>query len=230
MGRRILLGTCLSVLMLAAHPESILSSWYAHSPAAAMYESARPALADLVAEAESKGIPAELVMQRVAEGAGKRVPPQKLLEALRKDIDNYAYVLSALEAIAPGSTHGAGGRELLERGGMVLRSGMEAASFGQALRYATARGKDVTRAVSALVAVAALASRLPLEASDRVDLAVSLCLSVEREDRFSMLTPLFLRGRAGKLAPHDLVLLAKATFEAGGGLLQLENEINRRLK
>jgi hypothetical protein len=230
MRRLLTIFVLLFALASAAAAEDLLSSWYAGSASARMYVSVRGELSSVLAEAERRNIPPQLLMARIAEGAEKRVAPAKLVEALRKDCDYYAIVLSEVLRAAPGAQATAGWQDLLSRGAMALRSGMDAESFENVLRVSAGRAIGPRRAIDALVAVAAVDSRLPIGAEGKQALALSLASSSEREAVFSMLSSLFLRGRAGKMAARDLVALSVSVLDSGGGFLQLESEIARRLK
>jgi hypothetical protein len=59
---------------------------------------------------------------------------------------------------------------------------------------------------------------------------LSLVSSTEKDARFSLFSSLFIRGKAAKIGARDLVSMAVSTLDSGGGFLQLENEISRRLK
>lgn len=228
--RRILLCALLPLLALAAAAQAGLSEWYSSSPAARRYKPMEAELAALMAEAESRGIPSELILSRLAEGAEKRVAPERLAAALRGDIEAYASVLAILAESAPGAASGPLRASLLGRGGMVLRAGLPGELFKAVLGQAVAKGIEPGRAIDALLAVAAAGSRLGLDAGSQESLALSLALSKEKSERFSLLSSLFLRGQAGKMGPRELVSLAISVFDSGGGFLQLEGEITRRLK
>jgi len=226
------LGLCFLLLFLAiaAAAGDPLSGWFDTSPSAGRYESVRQELVSIVAEATGRGVPAELMASRVAEGAEKRVAPEKLVTALRKDLADYSAILSVFARTMQAAPEGRTRAELLSRGGLALRAGMDIETFERAFAGALRKGAAPRRAVDALVAVAAVDSRMPLDGESEAALAASLASSAEKEDRFSQLASLLLRGKAGRLATRDLVVLAVSVFDSGGGFLQLESEISRRLK
>lgn len=226
---RLLSCLLLALLSVGLSAQEGLSLWYAKSALAGPYAAVRPELALILETAEKGGIPAELMMARLTEGAEKRVSPERLVLALRRDLESYALVRDAITGslgdVSPKDMLG-----LLTMGGMALRSGMEAAVFDDVLRGAVSRGVSPRRAAAALVGVAALDSRFFLDNETERSLALSLSLSKEGEDHFSSLSSLFLRGKAGKLGTLDMVGLAIRAFNSGGGFLELENQILRRLK
>jgi len=228
--RRIFLCTLLPLLALAVAAQTSLSEWYSSSPAARRYKPMQAELSALMAEAEARGIPSELILSRLSEGAEKRVSSERLATALRGDIEAYASVLAILAETAPGAAAGQRRDSLLERGGMALRAGLSGELFKAFLGKAVGGGAEPGRAIDALLAVAAVGSRLGLDAGSEEGLALSLAFSKEKADRFSLLSSLFLRGRAGKMGSRELVSLAVSVFDSGGGFLQLEAEITRRLK
>jgi hypothetical protein len=229
MRRRIaFLSAALAFAMaVAAEP---LADWYAASPRAATYLSVRGELAALLADCEAEGIPPELLMARIAEGAGKRVEPGRLVSVLRVDLSNYVVIRGLVAKHYPGEVGGKRLAGLLERGGMALRSGLDAVQFGAMVNAASARGADAARTMEAILAVAAAQASVPLDEDGKMALAVALALSGEGTERFSQLASILLRGRAGKLQTRDLVAIIVGVLGKGGGFLQVDREITRRIK
>lgn len=211
----------------AAEP---LSDWYATSPRAAAYLSIRAELSALLADCAGEGIPAELLMARIAEGAGKRVPAERLVAALRVDLSYYVAIRALVAKCYPGEDGGPRLAGLLERGGMALRSGLDAGQLGSMLGAASARGADAARTMDAILAVAVAQASIPLDEDSKTELAVAMALSGESPERFSQLTSLLLRGRAGRLQTRDLVAVIVGVLGKGGGFLQVDREITRRIK
>lgn len=227
---RILLCVLLTLLMVDLAAQDGLADWYSRSSLAGKYVSIHQDLLSILSEAGKVDIPSELMMARLAEGAEKRVAPDKLVIALRKDLAIYGQVLSILSRSPLGGVASREREELLILGGLAFRSGMDAATFEAAFMAAVDRKVKPRRAMAAIVAVAAAGSRLPLESEGEKRLAVSMAQSAEKEERFALLSSLFLRGKAGKMGTPELVELAVSIFSSGGGFLQLENEITRRMK
>jgi hypothetical protein len=230
MKRRIAFCVLMPVLILAGASADPLSDWFAGSEAAVRYEPIHPELSSILADAERRSIPAELLLMRIAEGAKKRVSPEKLLPALSLDVDNYAFALSIISKSTPGEPSPRDKVDLLARSGMALRSGMDAAVFERVLSRVAGSAAALRRGINALVAVAAVDSRMPLDGESKERLALSLASSKEDEGKYSLLSSLFVRGRTGRIGARDLVSIAVSVLDSGGGFLQLENEITRRLK
>lgn len=222
------LATALAFAMAAAAEP--LVDWYAASPRASAYLSIRGELAELLADCEAEGIPEELLMARIAEGAGKRVQPDRLVSVLRTDLSNYVVVKGLVARHYPGEIGGGRLAVLLERGGMALRAGLDAAQFGAMVAAASVRGADAARAMDAILAVAAAQASVPIDDDGKVALAVALALSGESPEHFSQLSSLLLRGRAGRLQTRELVAMIVGVLGKGGGFLQVDREITRRIK
>jgi len=222
------LATALAFAMAAAAEP--LADWYAASPRASAYLSIRGELAELLADCEAEGIPEELLMARIAEGAGKRVQPDRLVSVLRTDLSNYVVVKGLVARHYPGEIGGGRLAGLLERGGMALRTGLDAAQFGAMVAAASVRGADAARAMDAILAVAAAQASVPIDDDGKVALAVALALSGESPEHFSQLSSLLLRGRAGRLQTRELVAMIVGVLGKGGGFLQVDREITRRIK
>lgn len=220
----------LALLFLLADLSAQGSSpdWYASSGLSGRYDGVKAELQALVSSAERAGIPPELLLARMVEGGEKRVDPARLVLVLTRDLDNYSKVLSVLSALPAVQTRDKA--SLIEGGGIALRSGMAFETFRRALLTAAGKGVSPRRAIDALIAVAAVDSRLALDDESEGRLALSLACSAEKVERFSSLSSLFVRGKAGKIGNQDLVGLAVSILDGGGGFLELEREIIRRIK
>lgn len=220
----------LALLILVADLSAQGSSpdWYASSGLSGRYDGVRAELQALVSSAERAGIPLEILLARMVEGGEKRVEPARLVSALTRDLENYSKVLSVIATLPAGQTRDRA--SLIEGGGIALRSGMAFATFQSAFLMAAGKGVAPRRAIDALIAVAAVDSRLALDDESEGRLALSLARSTEKAERFSSLSSLFVRGKAGKIGNKDLVGLAVSILDGGGGFLELEREIIRRLK
>jgi hypothetical protein len=215
-------------LMAGLSAQGSSPDWYASSGLSGRYDGVKAELEALISSAERAGIPREILLARMVEGGEKRVDPAKLVLALTRDLDNYSKVLSVIATLPAGQARDR--TSLIEGGGIALRSGMAFGTFQRVLLTAAGKGVAPRRAIDALIAVAAVDSRLALDDESEGRLALSLACSTEKAERFSSLSSLFVRGKAGKIGNKDLVSLAVSILDGGGGFLELEREIIRRIK
>lgn len=199
-----------------------IEEWFGGNLQAKPYSGIRDELLKLVDETAQNGVPPEIMYERIKEGASKKVAQQKLLEAMRSDADNFLFILSIYKSDLPDILSSDKAKsDYLKRGGLILRSGLSRGVFGKV----TGR-----RDIDALLAVAAVHTRSPLDEANVLALTKALSQSREKEERFSSLSALFLRGRSAGITQTEITAIVIRTFNQGGGFLQVENEISRRIK
>jgi len=176
---------------------------------------------------ESAGLPLPLLLERLEEGAAKRVPPADLARAAARDVRAFASAAGAFGRSGykiesdPGS---------LREAARALRSGLEPAWLDIIPTYFKAKGKPALDAARALTLAAALA-RPPLEgdmAESILDLASALAGSKLGSERYASLLSVYKRFQAG--GGHRVLGLMAAALRQGRGLQDIERELERRFK
>ncbi len=205
--------------------------WFDTDTRASSYEAIRGGLVILAQALDRSGIPVDLLVDRLDEGSAKKVNAPKLLEALRKDCDDFLFlgdlysyrypVLFADESVK---------RVPLVVGSLILRSGIDRDDLEKCLPDNGTDVHDVQRSLDALLAVALVHRRSPLGPGQLLRLTQGLASSSEKSDRFPALSSLFVRGRAGGIRESDIAELVIGTLGRGGGFVQAENEISRRIR
>lgn len=208
-----------------------LDQWFASDSRAPAYASIRGELDVLADGLAREGIPVVLLVDRLDEGSAKRIAPAKLLDALRKDSDDFLF-LGSLYARREPAMYGdpQSKKDALVVGSLILRSGIGRDMLEQCLTESGSGGSAVKRCLDALLAVASVHRRSPLQPGQLARLTQALVVSPEKPERFSALSSLFVRGRAGGIRAGEIAELVIGAFGRGGGFVQAENEISRRIK
>ncbi len=207
-----------------------LDQWFTIDPRSSAYMPIRADLANLADTLLREGIPESLLIERLDEGSAKRIAPSRLLEALRLDVENLRYLGALYQRRYPLLAADAQAKkESLVIGSLILRSGISRDDIERSLPLSEAGG-TVRRSLEALLSVAAVQRRSPLVPAQIPRLTQALVSSSEKEERFPALSSLFLRGRAGALRESEIAELVISVLGRGGGFVQAENEITRRIK
>jgi len=200
-----------------------LTDWFRLSQAKA-YLSLRPdleGLRDRLAEAD---VPTELLVERVKEGAAKKVSPERLLAALREDSDRFLFLSSSYSRLPRDAAATENRLRFIRDGAIAMRSGIEGGIFDACLAGLASGG--LQRRLAALLAVAAVNARFPLGGEDIPPLVLALDASSERDSRFSRLSSVFVRARGLGLDTRWTSSRAIAILSAGGNLFTLESDID----
>jgi len=219
------------VLLILPLSAGELDSWFDTDVRGPAYASIRQDLAFLADALGNRNIPVKLLVDRLSEGAAKKIPPDKLLEALRKDSEDLIFIGALYESGYPAVAGDARAqKECLLLGGLILRSGIGREDFEACLPQAGSESPAVKRSLDALLAVASVHRRSPLASAQILRLTQALYSSPEKSGRFPSLSSLFVRYRSGGLAQAEIAEAVIGVFERGGGFMQAENEISRRIK
>jgi len=196
------------------------------SPAAAAYRTERDSLAALLRTARDGGVPGELLLDKLREGAAKKARPAVLLAALGAETERLRELGLALRR-SPAPVRG-DEVPLLKIGSTLLQGGMEMDTMDAVLTYAGSVGKTADRALGACgsaLRVVAVSQAAP----DRLK-PFSECLirsSLADKDYPHLVSVAVKAKRAGLLGDEFINLLV-GILDSGGGLPALDREIDRR--
>jgi len=209
--------------------ERRIMQWFETSSNAEGYREIQPELVSLFRGADDIGIPADLLLGKVKEGAAKGIPSSRLLPAVRKEKER---LRKGLEIIAnAGYSQGMHGRELsrhLKLLGIILREGMSEAVLTDVLREARKRGLSLADGMSACSAVFQIREITSLDGDDLIRLGKALFESSLPPSKYASVFSIFLKGQVKRISERDILEIALGVFNDGGGLVQLEREFGRR--
>lgn len=207
-----------------------IAAWFQSSPSAPRYGGIRIEAERLGSALSEEGLPDRPLAERLAEGAGKRVDPLKLLAVLRDEAARLRAVADLLRARDLLSSSNAS--SLAAEGSLLLRAGVSPALMGEALDAAVLLkpGSPARRAFAALAAVVSINARFGLDEGSERTLALALVVGGLPEERFDALVSLFARGRARGLGTDRIASLVAEMLRGGGSLDRIERELDRRTR
>ncbi|HUW40122.1 MAG TPA: hypothetical protein VMV90_03875 [Rectinemataceae bacterium] len=220
------LGTALSAQEVAA--------WFASSSAAAVYAGIRVETESLAASAAARGVPESLFVRRLAEGAEKRIPPERLASALRDDEARFTGValLLRLRRLLPPEPERSG--RLIWQGSLLLRAGATSPDLAAALDAAAATAGGAfaraERAFDALGLTVSLNARFGLPSAVSGRLAAAIVRSPLERRGFASLISVFARGKASGLSSDLVADIAIRVLDSGGSFEAIEREMQRRTR
>lgn len=211
--------------------EKDLLQWFDAAPEAERYREIKPDLLALFREADETGIPADLLLGKVKEGAAKRVPPSRLLRAIRLEKERFQ---TGLEIITNAGYSPAEKREklspYLKLLGIILREGTAKTFLEELLHDAWTKGLNLAQGISSCGAVFQVQKITSLPEEDLLRLGKALFESSLPPSGYDSLPSVFLKGRVNRISERDILEIALRIFENGGGLIQLERELGRRMR
>ncbi len=228
---------CLGLASAAAEVKASVAEWLA-TPIAASYGGIGPELLDLGARARSLGVPERLLVERLDEGALKRVPPPQLAMVIGQDIGRFATVLALIVPNGALSEDHAALSSLLRQGAILLRAGFQDSELASIIAKARsgAGGRNKTRPTTDLAARAFNAAAVSLDASirfglspaSRLSLGEAMAASILPELRFDAVLSLLTRARGLGLQPDATVAILANELEKGASIDALDREVSRR--
>ena len=211
--------------------ERELLHWFDDAPEAGRYREIKPDLQAVFREADDADIPGGLLLGKVKEGAAKRVPPSRLLHAIRLEKERFQTGLEIIKNA--GYSPAEKGEELgrhLKLLGIILREGTAETFLEELLRGARTNGLALAQGISACSAVFQVQKITSLPEEDLLRLGKALFESSLPPSGYDSLPSFFLKGQVNRISERDILEIALRVFENGGGLIQLERELSRRMR
>lgn len=235
-GRGVLaiVGAILGLARLGAEGPATVAAWLA-APIGTSYATARDGLLAAAETARARGIPESLLVERLDEGALKRIEPSRLAAAIGQDLERFSSVLGLLDARGEVPGELTPKIALLRQGAILLRAGYGVTALGACMDGALARGAadpgpggPAARALRAASVALDASLRFGLDGIRRDALGAALASSVLATDRLDAILSLFTKARGLGLAPDRASDLLVAGLVKGSSLEALDRELARR--
>ncbi len=224
-------------IFISVHPlfsdngKELLLQWFDSLSNARRYGKIQEELLGLFQEAESGGIPGELLLVKLKEGAAKNIPSERLLVALKQEKKRYQSALDIIEAAGYSSEVPA---RLLEQPvktlGILLREGLAPPFLENLLSRAHEERLELTDGIAACSTVFQVKKITNLPEAELLRLGYALYKSSLPPSGYDALASVFLKAKVQRLSDRDTLEIVLRIFENGGSLIQLEREINRRVR
>ncbi|MBN1699299.1 MAG: hypothetical protein JW881_17395 [Spirochaetales bacterium] len=231
-----------------------LETWYKSHPQAGKYTGIKEQLLSLFQEAEQRSIPGVLLMEKLQEGSSKGVLPDRLLEALKDEMERLSDIIAMIAVIDIRNMEATGKRyfeipaensgfedisgfenkdirsmpDIIKQISLFQRSGIPLGNIGSILDYARTIQKNRNIAFQALSALIKIPGVSTLSTESLVALGESLLRSKLSPSSYSTLSSIFLKGRIYQMSYTTISGIVIEVLDNGGGLIQIEQEITRR--
>ncbi len=180
-------------------------------------------------QAAQAGVPEDLLVERLDEGAAKQVAAPVLERALQEDAARLAALAGLFDRTLPKLTQDER-TDALREGGIAMRAGMDIATIERAIGWTVDTGQEPRRVMAALAAVASLQRPLDLGPDDELSMARALARSREAPPRYGSFVSLLASARARGLDSRSLVATTIAVLSRAGTFLAVQQELDRKLR
>ena len=191
-------------------------------------------LSGLFDSAAKEGIPAELLMNKLREGAAKNVPPQRLIAALSKEQERLKTARGILEDYGIKFEKTEDYYDTLKHLSIILLGGVEEKTLRNLIDISIDTSPGTSVDFSGLLLACDVLVQFNsidiLTQDEMYDLGKSLLLSKLKPAAYSNLASLYLSARARRVRKTELLKLIETTLLHGGGLIQLDQEISERYR
>lgn len=207
-----------------------ISAWLQGEPQAEYLRGEEPRIREIFAEARSRSVPGEILFERLKEGAAKRAAPEVLLRSLREETERLAAARRIILSAGPAISAAAREISLLKTSSLALRGGFSEKSLFEVLRAASDSGKGPAGAIELLPLLIRMQGIEPLPEASVGAFGLALFSGRLPPAQYGSLLSLYLKAAAGKLAGDVTLRLMADILRTGGGLVQIERELTRRIK
>ncbi|MEJ5187664.1 hypothetical protein [Treponema sp. J25] len=197
-----------------------------HSSTGALYQEVASELEVIINEAERQQIPGDLLVDKLKEGAAKRVTGTQLVQALRTEVDRLITATTLLKK--PGRRVSGDRQSLLRTTSLLLQGGIPVDTIDAVLEYASLIDKSSNRAINALSTALRVIAIAQAPADLLRPLSECLVRSTLQDPQFSQLQSFTVRARGKQIQGEPLIKLIIGSLDSGNGLAYLDREIERR--
>jgi hypothetical protein len=204
-----------------------LDTWYASDAHAASYQAARPELTRIFSEAHQRRLPRSLLMVRLLEGVAKGVPSDRLVSAMRGELNLLSRARLIVEkAKCAGNIFAPLRDQTLKDIAIYLRSGLSDGIITDLMAAGAGRPGGKESALAACGAIMDLRAVAPLQDADSLQIGKLLMASGMQPSGYASLALVYGLGRSRGLSHealvHDVII---NTLSNGGGLSVMTQKI-----
>jgi hypothetical protein len=230
--RRIAIILCVAFLSIPAFAEDAdVSAWFRADPRGKAYRSVEGQVTATFAAASDAGLPLWILMEKLREGAAKGVGADRLATGLEQEsrrlLEARDILLGQKVPIMDPRTR----EETMKAISIALLSGLSPAIIAELFSLAAPPLRIPQDAVAALAAIIPVRDASRLAESDIRRLGAALLASRLSPAAFKSVSSFFLKARASGARDEDVLeTMVIRSLEAGGGLVQMEEELRIFLK
>ncbi len=210
----------------AASADNGLESWLRSDPRAAQYRPIADEATELARVLADSNIPDGFLVRIIAEAAAKRVSPTAVVSVFRRTVDAFLAANAVLSEVGFLPERPDGRDSLFVRLGIVFSAGLDVSVFEELVVYAD----NLDKLLTVSEAIAETLSVTDLEPDAKTALGRSLLASRLPVSAYGSVPSVYLRGRAGGLSTDDVTTVIIDALGRGGGLVQIDAELRRRVR
>jgi hypothetical protein len=223
-GMKILFTLILLVLIVVPAVGDELTSWFATDRRARAYLGVETELQSLFDQARLHKVPIGPLIDKLREGAAKRVEPERLLNAVGETIDQLARARSVLVQASGSSLES---EEDVQAVSFLLRSLPEELAR-ELIASGLDKGRDMRAIRAAGDAIASLLSIAELEEGEAVMVGKLLLAGEMRVRAYGSLPSIYLKAKASGLTDREILdEVIIGTLESGGSIASMHKKIDR---
>lgn len=237
----VILFSCIATLTAqSGSGEREFSRWLSADSRAARYRTVEDDLARVFKESERTGVPPELLLEKLKEGAAKNVPASRIVPALEAELERLAFAKELSDRLGLYRTEPDKRAGLFRTVSIFLLSGFSPSLvdevFSAAFERASIENRDRTSAQDSAVERADEALHTLLQIGliyrfsddELVGLGRAVIASGIPVSGYRSLASVFLKANSYRMSGAETIGLVTEILSNRGGLLQIEQELQRR--
>jgi hypothetical protein len=210
--------------------EKELSNWIRKNPQGQQYERAEQQLGRIMGDAENEDIPPEILMNKVKEGASKKVAQETLVTALEHELERLRTARRILQSTGMEITSEKAYQNALKEMSLILLNGLSEEMVEALIREAQREGMGIEAALQAGKSLMIIASLEEIPDEKLMQLGSALLASDFPPKGYGSVASIFLKANVNKVRSGELIDQIIRIIKDGGGLIQLEREIGGRTR
>ena len=211
-------------------PKNELSSWLQKNPQGKAYQNAEENLNRVIESTVEEGLPTEILMDRMREGAAKKVPEDLLVNALNEELDRLVLARTILQNEGIQFSSKGAYQDALREISLLLLNGVSGEFVSGLLTFSMSQDKGIEGVLAAGRSLLLISGTGPLSEDQLYNLGKAFLSSRFSPTGYFSVASLFIKASVNQVEPVELLAPVIRILEQGGGLIQLERELRRRIK
>ena len=170
------------------------------------------------------------ILERLNLGSARKASPSSLVDAVSRDIERYAGFIETLETSGFLPADSQRETTLLRGMNAFALGGIPEETITRLFETAGAAGGDADAVLSAGTTLLKVRRYSPAGQEDLSSIGAALLSSGLPPSAYDSLATFFVKAAAGGILPAEASAIFIGVLERGGGIIQLEQELARRMK
>ena len=213
----------------AVNGEDSFDEWFDKDARLQNYLEIKDKMKEIFKNASENNIPTILLYEKAEEGLAKKVDRSKLIDALRLEADRlkvaHKIILEAGESVRDNEK-----KSLYKGISIFLIGGLNESQILFFFEETGSRKKPISYFLALGNALIASLSIVRLNDSDILTLGASIINANLAESAITSISSFFIKGQLKRIDTGDLLFIIIDILDNGGGILQIERELDRRTR